>query len=388
MASLRKSGRRNLNQERNASGRVQYLIGSAHVGGTERQLVRLCLEVRARGWHPSVLFFRAEGPLLEDLEANSIPWSDLGFTGLTMSRYWGIPSRNSVRSIAKVAGSHLRRHGRIDVYHDLLDGSVALGPLLQRRDPKSAVVAGVRGNRTLQEGWMQRLFARNLKRSHAVICNSPELQREISSGWGVPVQEIHMIPNGVDVPAWSADPGHHPPTSVTVSNFHSYKGHRTLLDALALIDLPLQVRLCGTGSERESMRRHARRIGVGDQVVFVPDPADIGAELKRAQMAIHPSETEGMSNAILEQMAAGLPIIAAHVGGNPLLVKDGVNGLLVRPDDPLDLASAIRRVAQDPNLRVRMGNESRVMSTRFDWNNCAASHIAVYDALLGRWPNL
>ena len=363
-------------------GRVQYLIGSAHIGGTERQLVRLCREVKAKGWHPSVLFFRAEGPLLEDLEADGIPCSDLGFTGLTMSRYRGIPSRNTLRSLAKVAGSHLRRHDSIDVYHDLLDGSVALGPILQRRSPHSAVVGGIRGNRTLSEGWMQRLFARNLKRSDSVICNSPELQLELSKQWRVPIQQIHMIPNGVDIPEWSASPGRHPPTSVTVSNFHSYKGHRTLLDAIASLDVQLQVRLCGVGSERETMRRHALDLGVANQVVFVPDPADIASELKRAQMAIHPSHTEGMSNAILEQMAAGLPIIAARVGGNSLLVKDAANGFLVPPDNPMELASAIRRLALDPGLRERMGRESRRMSADFSWSNCTERHIAVYEASL------
>jgi len=78
-----------------------------------------------------------------------------------------------------------------------------------------------------------------------------------------------------------------------------------------------------------------------------------------AQIYVQPSRFEGMSNAILEAMASGLPIIATDVDGNPDLVNEGENGLLVPTDDPPRLAAAMQQLLTDPELREKMGRASR-----------------------------
>jgi glycosyltransferase involved in cell wall biosynthesis len=131
------------------------------------------------------------------------------------------------------------------------------------------------------------------------------------------------------------------------------------------------------------MQRLAAELDVGEWVTLVDPPADVPAELAAAQFAVHPSHTEGLSNAILEQLAHGLPVIACRVGGNPQLIADGVNGLLVPPADPAALAAAIATVTTDPELRTRMAHAARTAATRYDWAACTQAHLALYRTLTG-----
>ncbi len=91
---------------------------------------------------------------------------------------------------------------------------------------------------------------------------------------------------------------------------------------------------------------------------------------------------EGFSNAILELMRAGLPMIVTDVGGNAEAVVDGQTGFVVPPADPAALAAALLRVAQDPTLRRKLGKAGRErMATNFTLDACVAKYRALYDEL-------
>ena len=173
-----------------------------------------------------------------------------------------------------------------------------------------------------------------------------------------------------------------PPRAVVVAHFMAYKGHDCLLDALTMTDVPLQVRLCGNGEERERIGQRIAREGLESKVVLVDDPADVASELGLAQFAIHPSTTEGLPNAVLEELAHRLPVVATDVGGTSLLVRDEVNGLLVPSGDAPRLAEAITRMAGDPGLRSRMSVEARAHARSFGWPACADAYVTLFDRLL------
>jgi glycosyltransferase involved in cell wall biosynthesis len=98
------------------------------------------------------------------------------------------------------------------------------------------------------------------------------------------------------------------------------------------------------------------------------------------QFAVLPSHEEGLPNAVLEAMAAGLPVIATSVGGTPEIVAEGVTGLLVRPHAPHELAAAIARLTGDPRLREDLGAAGRRAAWHLSVGTCAARHEAVYRA--------
>ena len=123
----------------------------------------------------------------------------------------------------------------------------------------------------------------------------------------------------------------------------------TLLEAFARLPAGAQLLVVGDGPDRPAMlQRRAQRFGSRVQFTgFVPH-VQVPAVLRHVDMLVLPSRYEDLSSALIEAMAAGLPVVATRVGGTADLVHDGVNGLLVAPRDPAALAAAISRVLADP----------------------------------------
>ena len=121
--------------------------------------------------------------------------------------------------------------------------------------------------------------------------------------------------------------------------------------------------MAGEGPVRDEIRALALQRNVEHLLEFVTAPANVREELQRAQFAVHPSRTEGLSNAILEEMAAGSPVVASSVGGNPSLIDDGITGFLVPPE----ISGVVRpsRNCWKPDLRRDMGN--RAEKPKFSW---------------------
>lgn len=356
---------------RESSERILLVIGSARAGGAEGQMVRLGIELKGRGHAVRFLFSEGGGPLTERLDAAGIAW--------TIARRSDWPNSSTLRRILGVANLvRLLLTTRPTVVMAWLPTAIWPTLLLARWLTRARLIAGIRGE-IFDDllGWQRGPLRRAFAYADCVTINSPHLEA-IAARWGVETARVRFVPNGVTMPLVLGDPGVDPPTAVVVANYRWYKGHDILIDALGSVTAPVVVRLCGEGDITETLAR-ARARGVTHKIEFVPDPADIPAELRAAQFAIHPSTQEGLSNAILEEMAFGLPVIAAEVGGNPLLISEAT-GRLVPVSDPVALAAAIDEMAKDPNLRVVLGKQARARAADFDWASCAAR----YEALMTR----
>jgi glycosyltransferase involved in cell wall biosynthesis len=367
------------------SRRVLYIIGTGAVGGAERQLVGMVRALPATGWEPSVVFSSSGGPIEEEIRSLGVQtWVAEGLSASRSgaSRAARLATLRDVLSAASMI-RHAVRTWKPDVVHALLPTSVWLG-LSTFSAKRAAKVAGVLGFTPAMSWRIRPLYTLRLRRAAAVVCNAPHLVNEMVGEHGVASERVVFIPQGVDVPEWSSDPGVEPPEGVMVANFHAYKGHDVLLRALAEISPKVRVRLCGVGAERELMRDLAVSLGLSDHVIFVDPPAEVPRELRTAQFLVHPSRTEGLPNAVLEAMAAGLPIVASDVGGIPTLIDDGVNGLLVPPSDVKALADALRHLIAAPEARISMGNESRRLATGFSWSASMQAHADLYSRLAAR----
>jgi glycosyltransferase involved in cell wall biosynthesis len=365
--------------------RVLFVIGSGRPGGRELQLGALAPKLASKGWDVGVVFSVTGGPVADDLRDAGIsvlcPQQPIDApTGHRLGRLvCGVFRRGRAASTIRAAV----REFRPDIVHAMLPMSVWLGLPLVRRHT-SVRIAGVYGDwpKRIRPSWF--LYRRQLRRADAVLCNAPHLVEQMVTEHRVAPARVRWIANGVDIPDQGADVTVQPPTAVVVANFRSYKGYDVLVEAIAQAEADVVVRCCGTGDERESTRSRAEELGVASRIVLVEPPADVAAELSRAQFAIHPSRTEGLSNAILEQMSAGLPVVACDVGGNRLLIEDGFNGLLVAPGDAPALAGAISALAHDVDMRDRMGRAARERAECFSWDSCVQLHIRLYDDLLGQ----
>jgi glycosyltransferase involved in cell wall biosynthesis len=117
--------------------------------------------------------------------------------------------------------------------------------------------------------------------------------------------------------------------------------------------------LVGDGPFRTEWEELAQQLGIGPRTRFLGERSDITSVLAALDVVVSPSRTESLSNAILEAMAAGRPVVATQVGGNPELVRDCETGLLVAPEDERALAKALETMLASPNLAREWGENAR-----------------------------
>jgi glycosyltransferase involved in cell wall biosynthesis len=366
--------------------RIVFCVGSLQVGGTESQLVKLAGSLAARGHDVHVVALSRSGPYEPELRTLGIPTRIFSYTGL---RTHGPDGRRSARVLLRELSQlvevwrHLRAL-RPDVCHGFLFTCYThVLPIAWL----AGVPARVNGRRgappPTPTGLLRTLldFAGH-RSSNLYVTNSRALRAELAGEEKVPVGRIEVIPNGVELPEETAEPARCPARGIVVANLIAYKGHADLIEALALLDEPPYLCLVGQGPERERLAALVRARGLGHVVTLAGAVPDARALLAGFQFAVLPSHSEGLPNAVLEAMAAGLPVVATAVGGVPDIVADGETGLLVPPRDPAALAKAIERLAADPDLRAAMGAAGRRAATRLSVADCADRHEAAYRALL------
>lgn len=366
--------------------RIVLSVGSLQVGGTESQLVKLAARLTARGHEVHVLAVCRGGPYEESLRAMGVPTRIFGYGGLRLRDDTGRRSpRILLAETRKLVAMwrHLRTL-RPDVCHGFLFTCYTHVLPLAWAAGVPVRVNGRRGEPPPGPTGLLRTVLDFAGRhaSNLYVTNSRALAAGLVRDEGVPAHRVEVIANGVELPAETAEPARRPARGVVVANLIDYKGHADLIEALALLDAPPPICLVGEGPERERLTRQIEAHGLGHVVRLAGAVPDARALLTDYQFAVLPSHTEGLPNAVLEAMAAGLPVIATAVGGVPELVSDRATGLLVPPRAPAALAAAIRELAGDPPLRQRMGAAGRRYAERSSLDDCAARHETVYRTLL------
>ena len=193
-------------------------------------------------------------------------------------------------------------------------------------------------------------------------------------------RKVHVVHCGVvpddHAPARTAGDGRL--RLLDVGRLAQVKGHGVLLEALARLrerGVDAELTIVGDGPKREALEEFAREIGLAEVVRFTGaiGQDEIAAHYESADVFAHASFAEGIPVVLMEAMNHRLPVVATRVMGVGELVRDGENGLLVRPARADLFADALERLAADPDLRARMGAEgARTVSAEFDVRASAA----------------
>ncbi len=191
---------------------------------------------------------------------------------------------------------------------------------------------------------------------------------------GFRAEQIVRISNGIDTKKLRPAPALRPDLTkperdiICVARMDYAKGIDVLLHAWGRLmhatvewhgNLKPRLRLVGDGILKPQMERFVAELGIQDSVEFLGLRTDVVDLLQRSWGFVLPSRWEGMPNALLEAMACGLPCVATRVSGSEDLIIDGVNGLLVEPEQPAEMALALRRIIEDIDLAQRLGQEGR-----------------------------
>jgi len=220
-----------------------------------------------------------------------------------------------------------------------------------------------------------------------VICCSRFMAREVLEGFELPMDKLHLVPNGVDPSLWApvdADAVAREPLVLSWGRVQYEKGFQVLAGAMAALRYKVPGIRCviaGRGSYLPELQMQIDVEGVSDLVQlagFVPDD-DLRALLHRAGCVVIPSLYEPFGIVALEAMAAGAPTIAARTGGLAEIVEGTGAGLLFEPGSRDQLATLVEEVLSDPAVAQELrANADRLLEERYSWDAIAASTITVY----------
>ena len=220
-----------------------------------------------------------------------------------------------------------------------------------------------------------------------VICCSRFMAREVVDGFDLPLDKLHLVPNGVDPRLWApATPNGagREPLVLAWGRVQYEKGFQVLASAIALLRqrVPgIHCVIAGRGSYLPDLQSHIDLEGVSDIVQlagFVPD-TDLRTLLHRAGCAVIPSLYEPFGIVALEAMAAGAPTIVARTGGLAEILDGTGAGLLFEPGSAEELASAIEKVLTDPAAASALTSASAdLLGEHYSWDAIAVSTLAVY----------
>lgn len=229
---------------------------------------------------------------------------------------------------------------------------------------------------------------------------------------GVPAEKINLIPNGIDVDRFKGEPTADvyrwldlPPSSriiLTVGNYRPIKGHNVIVNAMTqILKLCPQAKLVIVGRDTEkvapfvqenALKDHVRIVGSiqppysakKNEATSVDWLAEIYKEASIYVSAGIAEGAEGLSLAMLDAMAAGLPIVATRISGNNDVIHNGDTGLLVTPNNPDMLAKAILRFLQSVPLCDRLAGNAAEFAQQLSWANVAEMYIRLYKRLIAK----
>jgi L-malate glycosyltransferase len=223
-----------------------------------------------------------------------------------------------------------------------------------------------------------------------VLCNSRAAADRLRKA-GLPERKLEIIPNALPdaffiqyTTAIPREPGMVRVGMIARMN-DAVKNHPAFLRAAARVakQLPtVEFLLVGDGPLRPGLEAMAAELGIVERVTFAGERHDIPAVLASIDVSVLTSSSESLSNVVLESMAAGVPVIATAVGGNPELVKDGETGQLVPAGDEDRLVEALLRLAGDAELRKLYSQRGREFARSFHSDVICRRYEEVYVSLL------
>lgn len=343
-----------------APKRLLVVSDEMEVGGSQRQITHLLCHIDRTEWQPELLYFRRPSFLLDKIRAAGVP-------------VHCIPKKGAI----DIAFLHqligLLRGGHYDLIHCFsLTAELWVSIAAKFVRPRPALIVSMRdmGHGLTPRQWtIKRALCRN---ADAIIANSGRAADRLMHELGGR-RRVEMVPNGVEAPTRLADdrraevraalpiPRRDAVVVLFVGRLAAQKNIPLLFEALTRFEPAARpvLLLAGSGPLRAELEAKATALGLAGDAVFIGDRSDIGDVMQAADLVVLPSHDEGMSNVVLEAMAAGCAVIASDVGGNPEVIVDGESGLLFAAGDADALTERLRALILDERRREAIGRNAR-----------------------------
>jgi L-malate glycosyltransferase len=340
-------------------GRIRVCLLCDNVGvdaGTERQVVETAKRLDQSRFDVHVCCLE-DSPQLRRLE------------GISHIAVFPTSSANSWSGLvqAKRFRQYLRQH-RVDIVHAYMNKTAAFAVMASIGSERIVITSRLNTGYWYTPTLRQMFRLLNL-RTDSVMANSQEAKRIAIEAEGLAENGVVVVYQGVDMSRFNVGLGN--PAAARrlgipagarivgiVANLRPVKDHKLFLRAAKVVASEVDdaaFLLVGRGVLYEELRSLAKELGIGDRVFFTQGEGEVMDWLAAMAIGCLTSLSEGFSNAIIEYMAAGLPVVAIDVGGNRDAVVDGETGLLVGERSPEAFARALIELLRNEPLRAQMG---------------------------------
>lgn len=308
-------------------------------------------------------------------------------------RFYGV---DGIRQIVRLC--RLAKRKKVDIIHTIFEKSEVMGWLVRRLSGIPIWITSRRDLGFKRKDLYKKIFRLTAKDCSKCIANSVAVKDYAVRQENLSAEKMEVIYNGLELSAYqNTSPNGRVrkqlnicdgmPIVGMVANFNfEIKGHQFFLEAAKNIlnDFSdVTFLLIGDGPLRKNYVHMANELGIQKNIRFLGKRNDVPLLMANMDISVLSSMSEGLSNVVLESMAAGKPVVATEVGGNSEMVIDGNNGFLVPPADASALAAAVIRLLKNPEEAGRMGSRGKqIVQEKFTVQAMVRSYEKLYLSLI------
>jgi glycosyltransferase involved in cell wall biosynthesis len=355
--------------------KILFCIDNLVRGGTELQLIGLIDRLDRSRYEPYLLTLRPSDPILTP--ANCV------HLALDLPK---LISFDGVKKLIQLIG-FLRRE-KISIVQTFFQDSTLFAGTAAWVARVPARIASCRDLAFWSNSKEAFMMRRVYSLMTAFICNANMVKDHFVQHFGIDPNRAQVLRNGVDVASLpfvkhACDAQH---IGIVGNMTRHVKRTDLFIKAAGIVaqQYPnISWHIIGEGHLRAELETLAKERKVFDKIIFAGRITDVAAYLEKLDIAVICSDSEGLSNALIEYMFKGSAAVATRVGGNPELINDGVSGLLVPPDNEQALAAALIRLIADNALRESIAQQARTQVEReYSWTLCLKAHDDLYASQL------
>lgn len=338
--------------------RLTLIVGGADIGGSELQLVQHAIEMQKIGHQVSIVFLKkSSGLLISKLDEAKIEYTILHESGSIHALPFSL-----LRLI-----KHLKSR-KVEIINAYLPEAqiFAFLAVYFSKHNRPKLICSVRGQFGKRAWVIEKLLYLSFHSSSAVLINTKSLENLLYKRFGLPSKVSFCIRNGVSL---TSQPIANYDSSETLylANFLPYKGHEEFLEHYMRSNFDIGITFVGGGRDRQQFDNIIARHSKDKKLALSPLETNPRRIFSQCGFAIHPSKSEGLSNAILEEMTSGLAVVAFDIGGNSELIEHEFNGYLIEEGDFDLFLYYMAILSKDRALRRKLGLNAYKSARRFDW---------------------
>jgi L-malate glycosyltransferase len=353
---------------------ILYIINGLGHGGTEKQVSAIIDRLDRTRWEPHVCCYFDSSKFVKNEDTRFLDFKNFN---LLDPRFW--------LQLYKLKSYCSKQ--QIKIIHTFFQDPTVIGSLL-KSFTRSKLVIAFRDLGFWKTSWLARKMRFFYRNADVFVANSQAVKDHYIEDDHINSSKIQVVCNGLDLPKLPVTENYSDePLVGIVANFN-----RPVKRVFDFIKMAAEVHkvipecrfmLVGDGEQRIQLEKLAIKLNVDKNVIFtgrVSNPVDY---IQSFAIGVLTSETEGLSNAVIEYMAMGKPVVATAVGGNMELIEDQINGFLLPVGDYVRMGEAVIKLLQEPDLIVEMGAENRKkVKNLFNMKKMVAQYQSIYEDLL------